>query len=266
MTAIRTLTLLIVSAMSLFLTKAFLDAAEESDFSVKRFSTNNFDQEVTQFIYLREPQAPLGKIMGAFRRNQKLSNDDTVYLKFDQTIVSVGDVFTIYSDLGPIKGLDNKFQKLGQKVMVKGYLQVTSVLPETIIGKIFDASSDIDVGDLVGPNVSLVHKVSPQEPSSDVRGRVIANAGENNLVGAYEFVFLDKGSKDGLKPNDKLVVFRTADGSAEIKPGLPEVTIAELIVINAEPRFSTAYVLSSRDSFERGAPFKADRSKVKFLE
>lgn len=266
MNFLRSFILISIAAFSLFLTKAFLDAAEEDELKTTRFSTSKFDQEVTQHIFFREPQKPLGEIVGAFRRNQKLSNDDTVYLKLRDTSVSVGDILTIYSELGGVRSLDSSFKSIGQKIIVKAFVQITSVLPETIVGKIFNASSDVDIGDLIGPNTRLTHSVKPQEPVADVRGQVLANAGENNLVGPYEFIFLNRGSKDGLRPNDKLVVFRTADGSSEIKPGLPEVTIAELIVVNTEQSFSTAYVLSSNDSFERGAHFKAARARVKFLD
>jgi len=266
MTFIRTTILILTCGLSLFLTKAFLDAAEEEEFKVERFSNKNFQQEVTQHIFFREPQEPLGTIVGAYRPNQRLSNTDTIYLKFTSQIVSVGDVFSIYENQGGVSSLESGFKKIGQRIVIKGFVQITSVLPKAIVGKIFDASNDIRVGDLIGPNTDLNHKISPQEPTADVRGKVLANAGENSLAGPYEFVFLNRGSSDGLRANDKLVVFRTADGSAEVKEGLPEVIIAELIVINTESKFSTAYVLSANDPFERGASFKSARSQVRFVD
>ena len=58
----------------------------------------------------------------------------------------------------------------------------------------------------------------------------------------------------------------TADGNKEVTKGMPEVNIAELVVVNLDENFSTAYVLSANDRVERGNSFKTAISLVKFLE
>src|SRR5690606_38261589 len=132
--------------------------------------------------------------------------------------------------------------KKGHWIHVKGYVQIVKVTNSTVVGELYDTTEDIGVGDSLAPWMNLQVAVTMQEPENDIRGRIMESATGMYMIGAYDFVFLDKGEKDGVKKGDRFFVYRTGDGNQNVVPGHPEVNIAELIVVQTSPSFATAYV------------------------
>jgi len=220
---------------------------------------------VTVESILADRDEPLGKVVGAFKKQRYYTLSDTIYIQLKSSTVSPGDRFAIYTDEGGVTDPDRALRKLGKKIRVRGFIVVTKVTPDTVIGKIDESFIDIHIGDLIGPPFEVNIEVDPKEPDKMIRGRVLESAVNHEIIGGYEFAYLDKGSADGLALNDKLFVFRTADGSMKIDPHLPEVTIAEMVVVHVAEHFSTAYCLNSAEAFRKGSAFKSAKSEVKYL-
>jgi len=242
-----------------------LFAVEKDELSIERYAPKTKEVKVKIENVLYNKVESVGSIVGAFKPQNKLTNDDMIYLRFKNTAVSVGDRFLIYKNRGGVKDPNKIFGTTGQSAEFRGAVQITSVLPDSVTGKIYDAGFDIEVGDELMPWRDLNVTIAPQEPTSDIRGRVMSSASGVEMIGAFDFAYLNMGAKNGLKVNDRLYAFVTGDGSRELTKGLPEVNIAELVVVDVQDNFSTAYVLSAVDRVEAGTAIKTAIPAVKYL-
>lgn len=229
------------------------------DFTTKTFATADKIPAIRLEHFVVNDVEELGTVVGSFKKNRYLTSNDIIYLKFKNPAVSVGDTFSIFNPQGEIKNR-------GHRIHIKGFVKITSVLPSAIIGRIQDATSDIGMGDKIGPNYSIQVNVDPHEPAQAVTGKIAAPTKEGALLGAYDFAYLDRGESDGLKLNDMLEVVRTVDGSGDLKPDLPHVPIAKLVVVQLAQKTAVAYCLSAADSFEAGSNFRSAISEVKYLD
>lgn len=254
-------------AASFVFSKQFvrISAADKDDFTIQRFDTHDKTPMIKIENLLLDKYDPVGKIVGAFKPQNKLTNDDVIYLSFTSGAVSVGDRFLIYKDRGSVKEPGKIFSSVGHNIEYKGAVQITSVLPESTVGKIFDASLDIEVGDSLAPFKDLTMKLTAQDPVADVKGRVMGSPKGLELIGAFEFAYVNLGSRDGVRMGDRLYAYMTGDGNREITKGLPEVNMAELVIVDLQEKFSTAYVLSAVDRVETGTAVKTAVPLVKYL-
>lgn len=254
-------------ALSLALSKKFVGtAADKDEFQIEKFSTKNQPAAVTLEYFIAENLKPLAKIVGSNKQASKLAENDVIYIKFGNTAVSPGDKFLVYKDLGPVTKAHSAFQSVGHQIHLKGMIVVTQVLEKIVEAKIVESKLDILKGDLITAYFDQAFKVNPQEPLVDAKGEVLGAASQVKLIGAYDFAFVNLGLKDGLRLNDRLKVYVSGDGNRKITKGLPEVTIAELVVVHLDDKLATTYVMSAKDTFERGSAVKTDRKLVRFLE
>jgi hypothetical protein len=253
--------------LSIFLSKKWVDATSGSDeLKIERFSHENRQPTVQLESILVEHVKTIGSVVGASKDQTKLSNDDLVYLKLPQRPVSPGDVFFIVEESGGVKVPGSAFSNVGKQVRVKASARITRVLPTATEAKIFDARMDVTRGDKLMEVFPLHIEIKPREPKVDVRGQVLASSAQVGIIGSYDFAFVNLGRRDGLEINDRLAVFVSGDNNPKITKGLPEITVAETVVVHLDEKFATVYVLSSRDAFEAGAAIKSDRKLVRFLE
>jgi hypothetical protein len=237
----------------------------ETDFDVKRYDFQKTDAKVTLEHLLVDKLDSLGTIGGSFLNASFLRDDDLVYLKLKNPAVSVGDRFLLGADEGPVP-IPGKFGKqVGRSLLIKGYAEVTKIVKQSVVAKLYDTSMNITVGDLVLDLFDQNFKIEPREPEKMVRGLVLRSAKNLGAIGAYDFVYIDRGEKDGLRLNDRLFVYRTAEGARVLDKERPPVNIAELVVVHLAEHAATAYVRGAEDSFSAGAHFRSAISEVKFL-
>ena len=165
----------IAAAGSLAISKQIKGQSDREDFKITRYASANNSARVVVEHSLLASMDSVGKIEGAFYPKDRLTDASTVYLRFKDPSVSVGDRFLIYSNLGGVRVPGSFFQYIGNNIVYKGSVQITSVLPTAIVGKISDASIDIEVGDLLTPHKDISFELKPKEPSLDVRGTVLGS-------------------------------------------------------------------------------------------
>ncbi|PIR22856.1 MAG: hypothetical protein COV44_05900 [Deltaproteobacteria bacterium CG11_big_fil_rev_8_21_14_0_20_45_16] len=206
----------------------------------------------------------VGIIAASWQPSTYLTSEDVVYLEMEMP-VSVGDQFTVYRDVGDIKQLGTFFGSAGRRIQFLGDVRVTKV-SDIVEARIYNAIDDINTGNKLMPYFSRRIEISPRIPTNDIRGKILGPAEPKEIAGSYLFVFLDKGSNDGLRMNDKLFVYKKGHGSKAIKSHLPDVNIAELMVVAVTETHATAYVLNSVEGFEAGANFKTALPEIKYLD
>lgn len=248
-------------------TQSFAQSGSDETFKVKRYTVADKPRSVVLENILMDQMKPLGEIKGSYLSASFYRNDDLVYLRLNNPNVSVGDRFMIYEDRGPVS-VPGRFQKeMGRDVFIKGYAEVTKVVSEAVIARLYDCGMNVGIGDKIMDLIDTNISISPQEPRREIQGVVLRSAKNLGLIGPYDFVYLNKGSKDGLELNDRLYVQRKAEliWGASDKEKKPPVNIAELVLVHLGKEVSTAYVLGADDHFAPGSVFKSAISEVKFL-
>jgi len=168
--------------------------------------------------------------------------------------------------LGNVEKPGSLFSTSGERIHILGYVRVTAVKPGIIVAKIYGAKEDIDRGNWIAPLIDRRVKVDPHNCKKDVRGIILSAAGPNNLIGSYQFTFLNKGSADGLNVNDKLYIYRKGTSAPGVDADLPEVNVAELVVVATTDKYATAYTLGGMEHFEAGAHFKTAVPETHYLD
>jgi hypothetical protein len=223
------------------------------------------DPQVTPRNIMVEQMESLGEISGSNRTANYLTNGDLVFLRMNIP-VSVGDVFSVYTDHGPLKKSYRFQQDTGRRVQILGEVFITDVKSGWIIGRLRNAQDDIQRGHQIGRLMNFQVQLKPQEPQKPIRGRILGGSEGEQMIGTYRFAFIDKGSQDGLNLNDRLLVMKEPDSINKVSANFPELPIAELIVVHLDQRYSTVYVFGGIESFAAGAPFKSAISEERYLD
>ncbi|MDG2335566.1 MAG: LysM domain-containing protein [Myxococcota bacterium] len=194
-------------------------------------------------------------IVGSPSPRQWLADNDLVYIGQGQGEVEVGDEFTLYRDAVPVYDLGGR-RKLGYHVDILGWLVVREVEGDTATAEIRMSRSEIERGDRLIPRIA---------PPSEVEVTFTPEAAEANIVFIPEgrahvadgdFVYLNRGSLDGLRVGSELEVYKPGGARNERVRGVrvttPDRSDATLVAIEVGDHTAVAYVTGSRRPLEVG--------------
>ena len=219
-----------------------------------------------------------GEIGGSPSEQMLLSHGSDVYLeiKKDQE-VTIGQELTIFRPLRHLSSDDK-----GTIVAILGTARVNRWDPKTRIAraKVIESLDVIERGAKVGPVGRSFDVVPPQASDVDVWAKITASLYPHVFYGQDQVVFIDKGSKDGLQPGNRLFAvargdqwkrsLSTATRYAAVRPeeeGLgiedargsdrdesdyPEEVIGEIRVLRVRENTATCLVTSSSRELEPG--------------
>ncbi|HXV89961.1 MAG TPA: LysM domain-containing protein [Gemmatimonadales bacterium] len=157
--------------------------------------------------------------------------------------------------------LDRTLVAWGDVVVPAGIVRVTEVQPHQILGQV--------VAQFGAPRAGFPYVGMPLEPFRDagevrpvpveqgLEGRVIGVRDEQILVGLQEYVFIDRGRRDGVVPGDVFEAYRPAgDQPGDASAG----AIQTLLVVHTRERSATALVVSvTRGDIASGTPVRLTR-------
>jgi hypothetical protein len=192
-----------------------------------------------------------------------LSQLDRVYIGLGDGDVEVGDQFEIVRQQERVVDPATK-RFLGHHVITKGWLEVVEVHAETSLATIGRSTGDIWVGDKLLPRRPESIDITIQSSPEDVSGEIVFFPQHRVVIGPMDFVYLNRGSLDGLETGSPLEVVRGGDVvREEVRNTLVEVpkrVVAKLLVVDAQPDTAVALVAESEtdllvgDSFRGYAP------------
>lgn len=218
-----------------------------------------------------------GEIGGSPSEQMLLSYGSDVYLeiKKGQDVV-IGQELTIFRPLRNVSSGDK-----GTIVAILGTARVNRWDPKTRIARaeIIESLDVIERGAKVGPVGRTFDVVPPKASEVDVWAKITASLYPHVFYGQEQVVFINKGSKDGLQPGNRL--FAVAQGDrwkrslsvaseyAAVRPddeGLgvedirgssrddhyPEEVIGEIRVLRVRENTATCLVTSSSRELEPG--------------
>jgi hypothetical protein len=168
--------------------------------------------------------------------------DDTVFVKFTSTQnVHIGDKFLIYTTLhkvyDPATG-----KRFGNLIRGLGILQIIAMdTPKVLTAQITLSFDTIEKGNQVTPyqEPALIFN-SPQRKDKDVSGYILDVTDDRRLSGQLDFVYLDRGSAEGVELGDRFIVFKIPE-----EKSFPKVIAGEVRVFIVKEHTATAVVTKS---------------------
>jgi hypothetical protein len=215
--------------------------------------------EETVGLVTEETLESAASIVSAVPKRVLLGSGDRVYIGLGRDDAAKGDRFTIFRTREKVFDPDTG-RMLGWHVDFLGWLEVIEPADETSVAEIRLSGAEIEVGD------RLMRKEPPQldiaigpSPTS-VEGRISFFANSRTLMGSQDFVYLNRGSEDGLTVGSPLEVYRdgfTAHESArEESVRVPERVVAQLLVLRAQPNSAVAVVRHTHEELALGDRFR----------
>ena len=95
---------------------------------------------------------------------------------------------------------------------------------------------------------------------SGVEGRISFFANSRTLMGSQDYVYLNRGSEDGLVVGSPLEVYRDGfdahESARDEKVRVPERVVAQLLVLRAQPNSAVAVVRHTEEELALGDRFR----------
>jgi len=189
-----------------------------------------------------------GAIAATKEKNNYFGDGEDVFLTFkDKASVNAGDRYTIFAAGRRIKHPETG-KGLGYEIDVLGSVIVTKVA-DVVEGTVDRVYHEVPVGAKLRPYSAPVLEVAITEADTDVAGVIVtALEGKENLSSG-DVVYIDKGSRDGLKPGNMMRVYRAVPKVPDPMNGkeiqLPPLELGSLVVIETSDGASTAVLVKS---------------------
>lgn len=226
--------------------------------------------------YIGDPQKEeWGELVGGRMERKIFTQGNHIYLQMREGVnLRIGQLLSIYNPLRDTRSLKGVRKPEGELVAYLGTAKVMLWNPETRVARarLIESTDPIERGAKVGPIGRRFDVISPTRADVSVWSRIITTIYPHVLFGQNQVVFIDKGSKDGLRAGNRLFVVRKGDqwrrdlNSAERtralhyaegvsisetvplngnEEGFPEEIIGELRILRANETSSVAMVTAS---------------------
>jgi hypothetical protein len=225
------------------------------------------DEPRTQMISVREgvglitaeTLAASASIVDSVGPRVMLGQEDEVYIGLGVGAVEVGEQFTIFRERERVVDPDTR-RLLGYHVDILGWLEVMETHEEASLARIRESGAEIQKGDRLMVREQVPREIAVQPPPQDVEGKLSFFARSRTIMAAIDYVYLNRGTLDGLEVGSPLEVYRKGHLSREEARGenvrVPERVVAELVVVKAQPETAVAFVTSSDVELQLGDRFR----------
>jgi hypothetical protein len=190
-----------------------------------------------------------------------LSQEDRVYIGLGEDEVEIGDEFTVFRTNQKVLDPDTG-AVLGYHVDFVGWVKVDETSPETSIAKIRMSTGEIEVGDRVMPREPLPSEIDVLPTPGAVDGKITYFPGHRVVIGFQDFVYLNRGTLDGLEVGSPLEVYRAGypanEPTRDEKVAVPARVIAKMLVVRTEEQTAVALVTSTQTELELGDHFRGE--------
>jgi hypothetical protein len=188
-----------------------------------------------------------------------LAQLDRAYIGLGDGDVEVGDQFDIVRKDSRVYDPATK-RFLGHHVKSLGWLEVVEVHAETSLAKIRRSTGDIWVGDKLLPRRPESIDITIQASPEDVSGEIVFFPNRRVVIGPLDFVYLNRGTLDGLETGSPLEVIRGEDTVREAVRrtlvDVPNRIVAKLLVVEAQAETSVALVAEAETDLLVGDTFR----------
>jgi LysM repeat protein len=154
----------------------------------------------------------VGELVGSPDDQALLAFGDDVYLQLDDDAkVQLGQELTLFTPLRTMRGSDAEGE--GELVAVRGTVRVDRYNPKTqmVKGRIIEALDVIERGVLVGNVGRKFNMTAPVRNEKFVQAHILTALYPHEFFGQNQVLFLDRGSKHGVKPGNRFFVVERGD-------------------------------------------------------
>ena len=188
-----------------------------------------------------------------------LATGDRVYIGLGRDEVAKGDRFTIFRTREKVFDPDTG-RMLGWHIDMLGWLEVTEPSDESSLAEVRLARSEIEVGDRLVQRDPPPADIPVGPSPAGVEGRISFFPNGRTLMGSQDFVYLNRGSDDGLAVGSPLEVFREGtkvpETARDEKVRVPDRVVAQLLVVRAQANSAVALVRHTEEELALGDRFR----------
>src|SRR5262249_11406001 len=141
----------------------------------------------------------------------------------------------------------------GRGAKTLGWVHVVAVNESTAVAQIDHACGEVSAADYLQPFATPVLPSNVEsteatgEPDFTALARVVNGNEDRSIFGIGDFALIDRGSGQGVMPGQRFAVYRDLR-----KPGLPLVSVGEVVVVAASESVALARITRARDAVFEG--------------
>jgi hypothetical protein len=200
-----------------------------------------------------------GSILSAVPNRVMLGQRDQVYVGVPEGDTQKGDQFTVFRVREKVFDPESG-RLLGHHVDILGWVEVERTHPESAYAVIRESYGEIQLGDRLMPRTPVPAEIAVQSSPGDIDGRISFFANSRTVMGTSDFVYLNRGSLDGLEVGSPLEVYRESflarEETRNERVRVPERIVAQMLVVKAEPMTAVAYVMHTDEELALGDRFR----------
>jgi hypothetical protein len=206
--------------------------------------------QTVQLVTPKELQEA-GELTQAFDDKQMLSTYDVVFLKYKKDVPKpqIGQPLIIYKLVQevehPVTGKD-----FGYLTQITGQLEVTATDPsdELVTAKVVKTFDPIERGQYVAAQKGpLIGELIETPNTTKLEGVILTGEYRSKrLLGQFHYVFIDRGTKDGVKNGNHFTVLRNKDYFRDVDGELiPTQSVGKIVVVDAKETASLSIVMNA---------------------
>jgi nucleoid-associated protein YgaU len=188
-----------------------------------------------------------------------LSQGDQVYIGLGAGDVEEGDEFTIFRKVERVFDPETR-RLIGYHVEILGWLTVEVVQDEASLASIHHSAGEIERGDRLMPREVIDPEITLTPSPVGVEGRISFFAQSRTMMAGVDYVYLNRGTLDGVEAGSPLEVYRPGrvahEPARHTQVKVPDRVVAELLVIKAEANSSVAFVSHAATELALGDRFR----------
>jgi hypothetical protein len=243
--------------------------------------------------FISSDLVPVGKVTKLFDAKMGTTGPDEIFVDIGKRQgIEKGDRFTVYSldryifhpvlregifdKLGEYtrrEGYEHKIvphpgKPVGHRVLILGMIEITELGDEVSYARVEKAYDRIETGQLLTPYKKFEDRSSSfSEVDKSIEGYIVASKGDRIGISNGDFVYIDKGWEDQVRPGDHFEVYRVPNVDDNVwykfgfgkKPLLPYVQ-GEIKIIDTQKKTATAIVVKSGIDMVIGNSIRFKRS------
>ena len=194
-----------------------------------------------------------------------LAEGDEVYLGIGDGEVTAGEQFTIFREIEPVYDVGSK-RKLGYHVDVLGWLEVVDVQGDSALARVVQSRSALLRGDQVVPRAPMPAEVDMRKSPGALEGAIVFAPDDRTQMGDGDHVYLNRGSLHGFEAGSEVEVYvpgsRRSDKVSGRKVMTPDHVVAQLVLVEVQPKTAVAYVTHTTRSLQVGDLIRPTSEKI----